>query len=536
MVMIVMTKKISNIFILLALFSILTACASPSTRFWPTSDFKTDNITTENIITLSKIDIQGDLKDRKTNLFSPFLVGFKKQINSINLIDGGNGKHNFTDLELQLVLTTKSSLSAGDYLSAVPLVGPFAFTFIGGQHLNFNWDATIAYEFKDSEGRVITNGSFNLNGIDKYHPARRDAGLELLTTVGGYGAMVATYPKAEAQIIVGDALMNVVGEEVAKRLSSDPIKSFLLQREKLRDGMDIKTYVEFMDKKKRFLSEREIANAKKLKELNVQIIDNEHLAEIKSGTVMVLGIGVSKYKSSQIPTLKYADKDSQRIVNYFRNRYKLSDDRAMLLINEEATAAKISRFITKNAMKLLDKNDTFILYFGGHGAPDEDSTSSDNDGLKKYLLLHDSEIDSLPLTALSLNNLASLLEKLPCKRIVILLDSCFAGTAGAQTLAKLKSIRISEKSYKNITELSGKGRVILAASRENQVSHEDDRLQAGVFTYYLLEGLKGKADTKGDGSINILGLYEYVTREVSIYTQKKQTPVFRGSLDANIIF
>ncbi|MDO9228039.1 MAG: caspase family protein [Syntrophales bacterium] len=208
----------------------------------------------------------------------------------------------------------------------------------------------------------------------------------------------------------------------------------------------------------------------------------------------------------------------------------------MLLTNDEATVIKISRFITNNAMKLLDKDDTFILYFGGHGAPDVDSASNDNDGLKKYLLLHDSDLNSLPMTALSLNNLALLLEKLPCKRIVILLDSCFAGTAGMQTLSKLKGIRISEKSYKNITELSGEGRVILAASNENQVSHEEDSLQAGVFTHYLLEGLNGKADLKGDGKINILGLYEYVSKEVSRQTQNKQSPVFRGTLDANIIF
>jgi uncharacterized caspase-like protein len=234
--------------------------------------------------------------------------------------------------------------------------------------------------------------------------------------------------------------------------------------------------------------------------------------------------------------LIYADRVSQRVVEFFKKKYNLSNDRAMLLTNEDATAIKISRFITNNAMKLLDKNDTFILYFGGHGAPDVDASSNEDDGLKKYLLLHDSDLNALPMTALSLNNLATLLERLPCKRVVILLDSCFAGAAGVKTLAKLKSLRISDKSYKNISQLSGEGRVILAASSENQVSHEEDSLQAGVFTHYLLEGLSGKADVKGEGQINILGLYDYVTRGVSGYTGKKQTPVFRGTLDANIIF
>jgi uncharacterized caspase-like protein len=234
--------------------------------------------------------------------------------------------------------------------------------------------------------------------------------------------------------------------------------------------------------------------------------------------------------------LKFADRDSERVVGFFKKKYKLSADRAMLLKNDEATATKISRFITQNAMRLLDKDDTFILYFSGHGAPDVDAASHDNDGLKKYLLLHDSDLNALPLTALNLDNLASMMEKLPCRRVILLLDSCFAGTAGAQTLARLKSVRISDRSYKNISVMSGKGRVILAASSENQVSHEDDRLQSGVFTHFLLKGLNGNAGIKGNERINILGLYEYVTKEVSKQTDSKQIPVFRGSLDENIIF
>lgn len=363
-----------------------------------------------------------------------------------------------------------------------------------------------------------------------------DSKTKILAAYTGAGLSILNYPNTESQQAIGGTLMGVVGEEIAKRLNSDPLRLYLAEREKQRDGMDIKTYVEFTDKKNRLEKERKIAREGTLKNLDFQITDKDLLADIKLGTVMVLGIGVNNYQSPQIPPLKYADRDSQRIVSFFKSRYKLSEDRAMLLTNEDATAIKISRFITQNAMKLLDKDDTFILYFAGHGAPDVDSTSNDNDGLKKYLLLHDSDLNSLPITALSLNNLATLLDKLPCKRVVLLLDSCFAGAAGAQTLAKLRGIRISETSYKNIAEISGKGRVILAASNENQVSFEDDDLQAGLFTNYLLEGLNGKADVKGDGKINILGLYEYVTREVSRQTQNKQIPVFRGTLDSNIIF
>jgi hypothetical protein len=472
--------------------SCLTACAAaPRAVLKPVIDYNFEEITTHNVIKLSKVNITGDLKRRTDKLIPPIIAGFSKYNKSIKLVDDDNVT--YFDGELILNIDTKSTLSKADYIKFVPFVSTYGQLFKSG--IDFTWKADVNYIFNAVDGITIANGFIWLEGSDRYQPSMG-----------------------------------------AKRLSSNPIRTYLVQREKQRDGMDVKTYVAFVDQKKRLEEDREATKIQRLKDMDVSVKNKDIMTDVKSGTVMVLGIGVSKYQNPQIPNLKYADRDSQRIVDFFKNKYKLSDDRAILWTNEEATAIKITRFITNNAMKLLDKDDTFILYFGGHGAPDVDETSNDNDGLKKYLLLHDSDLNSLPVTALSLNNLATLLGKLPCKRVVILLDSCFAGTAGAQTLTKLKGVRISDKSYKNISQLSGDGRVIIAASNENQVSYEDDRLKAGVFTYYLLEGLIGKADSKGEGRISILELYDYIANNVSMYTEKKQIPVFRGSLDANIIF
>lgn len=523
-------SRIEKIIVLSAAIGLLIGCAAgPKTTFHPVSTYQSvKSISSQNVVRITKINISGDLKDKSGDPVPPLIAGFSKINDTVSLVTDKK-EHTYFDCDLILDIATKRALAAGDYYKTVPGVSLLS---MYGPGINFEWTVTVNYLFNNIDGQPIDKGSFAIEGADKYSPG---AGANYLSFYIGIGAIVAGYPDAEAGKVVSDFLMRAVGEEISKRLNADPVRSYLAKREKQRDGMDVKTYVEFIEKKKRLEKERAVAKTERLKGLEVNLKRNQ-FADIKSRTVMVLGIGVSKYQSTEIPTLKYADSDSRRIVSYFKNRYKLSNDRAMLLINEEATAIKISRFITNNAMKLLDKNDTFILYFGGHGAPDVDSTSKDDDGLKKYLLLYDSDFNSLPMTALSLNNLAMLLEKLPCKRIIILLDSCFAGTAGMQTLSKLKGVRISDRSYKNITELSGEGRVILAASSENQVSHEDGNLQAGVFTHYLLEGLNGKADLKGDGDINILELYEYVHREVLRYTQNKQAPVFRGTLDANIIF
>jgi len=42
----------------------------------------------------------------------------------------------------------------------------------------------------------------------------------------------------------------------------------------------------------------------------------------------------------------------------------------------------------------------------------------------------------------------------------------------------------------------GKGKVIITASSANEVNVENEELRHGVFTYYMLQGLRGKADTE----------------------------------------
>lgn len=43
---------------------------------------------------------------------------------------------------------------------------------------------------------------------------------------------------------------------------------------------------------------------------------------------------------------------------------------------------------------------------------------------------------------------------------------------------------------------------------------EKDDLQHGGFTYYLLEALKGAADTDRDGAVTVDEVYRYVSEKV----------------------
>jgi hypothetical protein len=81
----------------------------------------------------------------------------------------------------------------------------------------------------------------------------------------------------------------------------------------------------------------------------------------------------------------------------------------------------------------------------------------------------------------------------------------------------------------------GKGRVIITASDANQVSVEKNELKNGVFTYYLLEGLREKADMDGDGFVTVDEVYRYVCMMVPKATGQDQHPVKIGNRGSDIL-
>jgi uncharacterized caspase-like protein len=72
-------------------------------------------------------------------------------------------------------------------------------------------------------------------------------------------------------------------------------------------------------------------------------------------------------------------------------------------------------------------------------------------------------------------------------------------------------------------------------SGPNEVSGEDDELRHGVFTSFLLEGLRGKADTDKDGMITVDEVYRYVSREVPRANGQEQHPVKKGIVEGQLI-
>ena len=90
-----------------------------------------------------------------------------------------------------------------------------------------------------------------------------------------------------------------------------------------------------------------------------------------------------------------------------------------------------------------------------------------------------------------------------------------------------------QRYYKAFEETDG-GIALLMSSKAEELSLEDHGLRQGVFTYYILQGLKGKADVNSDFLVTVKELYSFVYSKVREYTDNVQTPIITGDYDQDM--
>jgi uncharacterized caspase-like protein len=251
----------------------------------------------------------------------------------------------------------------------------------------------------------------------------------------------------------------------------------------------------------------------------------------KFGHVWVVAIGISKYQDPAIPSLRYADADARAVYNYFR--LKLPESQVFLRVNEEATLREIKSLLgTQLVAKAFDPKDTVILYFAGHGMRDRVTQNFD-----PYFLPYDARSNDLYSSAFEINEVTGLLRRLIPERVVVLIDSCFSGAAGGRSPYDPKAegdrALFGDEFLDNMAH-AGRGRAVLTASGPDEAAQEDPDLEHGVFTYHLLEGLRGAADSASngevtpDGNITIFEIYNYISSKVNKATHGRQTPMLKA--------
>jgi len=254
--------------------------------------------------------------------------------------------------------------------------------------------------------------------------------------------------------------------------------------------------------------------------------------EKEQGKIWAVVIGINQYQDTR--NLKYAVNDARAFKNYLKEYIGIPDDNIFFLTDEAATKIKIEGLMGTKIRRMARKDDTVIIFYAGHGAVETDPLDPDGDGLEKYLLPHDARLDDLYSTSIAMADIKTIFQRIHAERLIFIADTCYSGASGGRTMLASKSrATLSEKFFERISK--GKGRVILSASSANEVSKEDDYLKHGIFSYYLLEGLKGKADHDGDGIITVSELFSFLSRKVPEASGQDQHPVRKGETEGELV-
>jgi uncharacterized caspase-like protein/Tfp pilus assembly protein PilF len=198
-----------------------------------------------------------------------------------------------------------------------------------------------------------------------------------------------------------------------------------------------------------------------------------------------LVIGISNYKDPTI-NLKYSAKDARDFRDFLVNNAHFAPDHVRLLTDEKATKKNIEEcYGDKWLPHVAAPEDLVVLYFSGHGSPSQSDTV---EGIN-YLVAYDTDKDSLYATGIKIQDFTNQLKKrVHTDRMVLVMDACHSGAAeatGAKGLFRAKNVSVDEI-------VQGSGQFVICSSQPNQVSWESKKYANGVFTHYLIEGLKEK--------------------------------------------
>lgn len=249
----------------------------------------------------------------------------------------------------------------------------------------------------------------------------------------------------------------------------------------------------------------------------------ERLLETKLGVV----VGISRHKDYGVPKLKYTEEDALSVYRFLTGpEGGVPGQNVTLLTNERASRSEILGAIDYLAGKSR-ACDSVVLYFAGYGAIVAKGTGKEDDAkAEAYLVPYDADRGDIAATCISLDELERKIAKVKARELVIILDTGFNGDAGARGLEGAGEVR---EPFQEL--LRTPGRFTLFSGQSGEGAAEVDDHRHGIFTFYMLEGLKGPADADGNDCVTLGELHEYLKARVGEETEMEgnaQHPKLRG--------
>lgn len=238
-----------------------------------------------------------------------------------------------------------------------------------------------------------------------------------------------------------------------------------------------------------------------------------------SGNVAVV-VGLGRYREKGIPAVKYAGRDAEVMARYLQNVGGVAPEDLKLIIDDAATKSDLEAYLEDWLPRRVRPDTTVYFYYAGHGTPDLT-------GKESFLVPYEGHPD-FPTKLYPLARAYAALAKLPAKAVVVMLDSCFSGAKGrGLTQEGARPLVLAQAPSGLDPKLA-----VLAGASGSQITSDLDKVEHGLFTYYLLKGMRGDADKNKDGTVTLAELYPFVRGGVSERASRElnrdQTPVLIG--------
>ncbi len=266
----------------------------------------------------------------------------------------------------------------------------------------------------------------------------------------------------------------------------------------------------------------------------------ENITETPAPKLFLITIGTSKYLDTKY-NLNYAAKDANDLSTLLSsNKTSMySDVLTKNISNEMVTADKVKSLKAFAAQAGI--NDVVIVFVAGHGVLDEE--------YNYYFATHPMVFNNPKLKGLVYEDLESLLDGIPAKKKILIMDTCHSGeidkedvffseeddtpaedvsfrSAGLAVETKSTGISPSKVMNEQFNDLRrGTGATVISSAGGAEYALESDEWKNGLFSYCMLSGLKnGYADLNKDGEIYLTELQTYTVEKVKALSQGKQVP------------
>ncbi|MFQ6607933.1 MAG: hypothetical protein ACE5EE_05270 [Fidelibacterota bacterium] len=238
--------------------------------------------------------------------------------------------------------------------------------------------------------------------------------------------------------------------------------------------------------------------------------------------------GIEQYKN--VSPVTYARRDAHWVREYFEKTLGIPKENIYYLTDSDVSKAELDKVFSLGGWldkRVLDGVSDIYIYYAGHGAPDISNRTA-------YLIPYDGDPNYASQTGYEVDELTRNLSQLGARSVTVFLDACFTGAnreneillAGARPIF----MEVNPSMAENVT--------LFSAASGTEISSAWPEKQHGLFTYWLLKGLQGKADTDQNNNLTVQELGDYIRENVSITAGKldrEQTPVLQTRITDKVV-